>query len=253
MSWKTIDPEKINIKEVVESMVPGSSVDAQSVGIHIMIPRQATESPIDESRVVVTDALLRGAVWAIGLGMLPCMIGVENLHLFPQWTGFLVTGVVLGIVGLVVLGNLSGPFDSNVVETLKEARRVSNKEEMLTYSALAFWAIRDTRPLFARRVNWLVFTAPEGNDLFKFGLRPLRDAMALLEEMQNNLQKDQWFRRHEFDGHIDFVLGKVDMMRNLWARTYKIPEFLIFLFGGASAGILAVTLLVRFLFGAGSG
>lgn len=224
MSWTTEKPGRFSLQDAAEQCLPGSRVSASSIGIRIEAVKRGAVVAVGSGDNSL-DYLLRLAMW----GLLPAMFFAAiwaAMHPFMYKQGGIFTVLFLfGGLGVWCSTNLQDSFNSRVREQLGKAKAATSKEEMLIETLLLVWGMREARPSLARIKNVFARWSNYSNNTDLFAIQPAQRALALLSEMPDDAKKFDWGRRMNFDGFLQQIEGKLDILDSMWDRVIHIPDY----------------------------
>lgn len=224
MSWiNEKNMGRVDLEEVAQSMFGSTArVKSSPLAIQIWLPGWT------EWRIVKNhDTIVRAALWVWLVAAFPIMWWAEHKGL-PDGVGFFGAGTILAALGWWMRGYLKTSFTSRVKEqlTLRCSASSTENEELATEAIIAFWAIRDTRPFFSRRTNYLL--GGGSNDIYVTMLAPLHKALRLVHDKVAGAStpSGSWPQQNYYDQAVKGAVSSVEQLEQGWFRTVKIPLLL---------------------------
>jgi hypothetical protein len=230
---------EINLTEVVKEVKPNWTVDISPTQIKLGTPDGVFE-------VKHKDYLIRGALWVVGLLVLPLGVVLEaNLPIGHPGLSFFLTLTVVGGIGAYLRQMLENSFTDRVEIQIAERAIGSavTDDEMMANAVVSFWAIRDSAPSLAKKFE-LIYPDNGANSVGLMMLEPIRQAMRDLGRKigetsdSDNKKGGAWWVKQDLYSqklaraakHIrDIKEGKTVSKRGFetaWFRTVKIPGWL---------------------------
>jgi|GEM_PF-4063442 len=232
--------EKVKLEEIAKDLFGSSArVISSPFAIKIWLPGWT------EWRTVKNpDTALRAALWVWLFAVLPTMWWAEYRGL-PDGIGLFGAGTIMGGIGWWLMKMLEAGFESRVKEqlTLRAAKSATENEELFTEVAIAFWAIRDTRPFLSRRHYYVPGLGRGSNDIYVTVLAPLHKALRLVKEKSLAAPGSQWTQQNYYDQAIAGACSSLGALETRWYRTVGFPLWTVRIISGASPILLFFCLI----------
>ena len=229
--WKTVEPGRINIHEVAQEIIPGSSCSISPFRCAITIKGA---SPATVTVSSFGDRMLRALLWALPLAPI-LMVAAAGYRI--GFGAICFAGMVVGVAAAILKGNIDSNFASMVSQGIKKSRAAASKCNILRETLALFATLRYLRPRWSQRINYLVNWNSEDNNMDLYALRPLQEALIILTDLDETKNKKDWAGKDLLDQQILLVEAKLPDLQKVWLRNVAFPYYIWSTIGAISFGL----------------
>lgn len=224
------NPAKLDLNAVVKSCCGDRAfVKARRGGINISLP-ETEENPAYSRKLGHCDKWLRLMVWLL---MGATLWTIDNVQ--RDTYGHLILAV-LGMLSVWGITSLRLNFGTRIKDQIQivAMKNALTNNELLAEAIIAFWAVRDTRPLFSAKEKLLHRnrgTNAIAGSMLSSLIHAIRVAHNKIQEGDTK-PRDGWAARNYYDQALGGAAAKIPVLSDAWNRIMLIPGlvtlFLVF-------------------------